>query len=209
MTRITIQHGDGAPVTLHIDPASATPVHLHLDSGPNLAAGRPALAGPDVAPSIPASRPRRRWKTVVPAVCVGLLGSVVLIGAQSAFPGAVGTGDVAGSGPASTLLPPLPGGPINGSASSDPSQGGLVSGNIVGLSGHSAVGEVDAARRAMMQGPTTQWPTDSYPRARSSGTAGGASVAPVAPTAPTAPVAPVAPTVGSPSTGKSPFGLEN
>jgi len=204
MTRITIQHGNGAPVTLHIDPASATPVHLHLDADPHGAASRPVLAGPNVVPSIPASRPHRRWKTVMPPVCVGLLGVVVLIGVQSAFPGGAETGDVAGSGPAATLLPPLPGGPINGSASSDPSQGGLVSGNIVGLSGHSAVGEVDAARRAMMQGQTTQWPTDSYPRARSSGTAGGASVAPVAPTAPTAPVAPVAPTVG-----QSPFGLEN
>lgn len=96
MTRIILQHGQNAPLTLDIEEGNTAPIHLHFPQALPLAAAQAEIApaGPQAAP---ASRIRRFLPVAATAVvCAGLL--YTFGGLHASVPAM----------PESAPLPPLP-----------------------------------------------------------------------------------------------------
>ncbi len=96
MTRIILQHGQNAPLTLDIEEGNTAPIHLHFPQALPLAAAQAEIApaGPHAAP---ASRIRRFLPVAATAVvCAGLL--YTFGGLHASAP----------TMPESAPLPPLP-----------------------------------------------------------------------------------------------------
>ena len=96
MTRIILQHGQNAPLTLDIEEGNTAPIHLHFPQALPLAAAQTEIvpAGPQGAP---ASRIRRFLPVAATAVvCAGLL--YTFGGLHASAP----------TMPESAPLPPLP-----------------------------------------------------------------------------------------------------
>ena len=96
MTRIILQHGQNAPLTLDIEEGSTAPIHLHFSQALPVAAPQAEIApvGPQTAP---ASKIRRFLPVAATAaVCAGLL--YTFGGLHASAPAM----------PESAPLPPLP-----------------------------------------------------------------------------------------------------
>ncbi|GFE97779.1 hypothetical protein [Gluconobacter sp. Gdi] len=73
MTRIILQHGQNAPLTLDIEEGSTAPIHLHFSQALPVAAPQAEIA-PVGSQAAPASRIRRFLPVAATAaVCAGLL----------------------------------------------------------------------------------------------------------------------------------------
>ncbi|MBS1054285.1 hypothetical protein [Gluconobacter kondonii] len=96
MTRIILQHGQNAPLTLDIEEGSTAPIHLHFSQALPVAAPQA-----EIAPAGPQATPARRIRRFLPvaataAVCAGLL--LTFGGLRASAPAM----------PESAPLPPLP-----------------------------------------------------------------------------------------------------
>lgn len=96
MTRIILQHGQNAPLTLDIEEGSTAPIHLHFSQALPVAAPQAEIA-PVGSQAAPASRIRRFLPVAATAaVCAGLL--FTFGGPRASAPAM----------PESAPLPPLP-----------------------------------------------------------------------------------------------------
>jgi len=96
MTRIILQHGQNAPLTLDIEEGSTAPIHLHFSQALPVAAPQAEIA--PVEPQVPPVSRIRRFLPVAAtaAVCAGLL--LTFGGLRASAPAL----------PESAPLPPLP-----------------------------------------------------------------------------------------------------